>query len=128
MTDHIASGKCILTNVGITLENKTLLRKSNVPEDDGNREECNEIEEAIMDPSSMDMNSSPWRHVSTNGVTAYDDTTGYNGSETPGHQPETLQGPYFPKMKHVLKVTVSLNIIRWCKHYIFINLASIYLV
>ena len=70
MTDHIASGKCILTNVGITLENKTLLRKSNVPEDDGNREECNEIEEAIMDPSSMDMNSSPWRHVSTNGVTA----------------------------------------------------------
>ena len=69
LTDLIAPGTCILASVGITSESENVLRKGHVP-DDGNRGECNEVGEAIVGPSSMDMNASPSRHIPTTGVAA----------------------------------------------------------
>ena len=51
-------------------ESETLLRKSNVPEDDGYRGEHNEVGEAIVAPSSVDMNPTTCRHIPTTSVTA----------------------------------------------------------
>ena len=70
LTDCIVPGTHILASAGIMLESETLLRKGSVPEDDGNRGECNEVGEATMGPSSTDMNPFPSRHIPTTGVTA----------------------------------------------------------
>ena len=70
LTDLVEPGTCILTRAGITLESEPLLRKSNVPDNDGNGKECDEVGEAIVGPSSMDMNPYPARHVPTTSVTA----------------------------------------------------------
>ena len=51
-------------------ESETLLRKSNVPEDDGYRGESNEVGEAIMGPSSVDMNPTPCRPILTTSLIA----------------------------------------------------------
>ena len=64
------SDTLILTSAGLRPESETLLRKSNVPEDDGYRGEHNEVGEAIVGPSSVDMNPTPCRHISTTSVTA----------------------------------------------------------
>ena len=65
----IQPGTCILVSPVITLESETLLRNGSVPENDGNRGECNEVGEAISGLSPMDMNPSPSRHFPITGVT-----------------------------------------------------------
>ena len=70
LTDLITPRTHILANVGITPENETILRKSNVPENDGSRREHDEVGEEMVSPSSMNMNPSPSRHIPTTGVTA----------------------------------------------------------
>ena len=56
--------------MGIMQQNDSFLRKGGIPEEDGNRRECNEVEEAIVGPSSMDMYQSPSRHLPTISVAA----------------------------------------------------------
>ena len=51
-------------------ESETLLRKSNVPENDAYKGEHNEVGEAIVGPSSVDMNPTPCKHIPTTSVTA----------------------------------------------------------
>ena len=70
MTDLITPRTHILANVGITPENETILWKSNVPENDGSRREYDEVGEDMVNPSPMDMNPSPSRHIPTTSVTA----------------------------------------------------------
>ena len=50
-------------------ERENLLRKGSVPEEDGNRRECNEVAEAIAHPSPMDADQSPSRHICTTSIT-----------------------------------------------------------
>ena len=69
LADLIAPSTYILTSADIMPESKTLLRKCNVPEDDGNRGKCNKVGEAIVGLSSMYMNLSPSRHIPATGVT-----------------------------------------------------------
>ena len=94
----IAPDTCILTSAGIMPDSETLLCKSNIPEDDSNRGDHNEVAEAIVGTSSVDMNPSPFWNIPTLGVTAMmDDTRSYNRSETPGHQPEAPTRSLFPR-------------------------------
>ena len=50
LTDLIVPGTCILTSVDIVPERESFLRKSDVPEDDDSRRECNNVGEAIAAP------------------------------------------------------------------------------
>ena len=70
LTDLIVPETCILTNAGIMQERENILRKGRVPEEDGNRTECNEVGEGIPGPSSMDIDQSTYRHISITSVTA----------------------------------------------------------
>ena len=70
LTSLTAPGTCIPVSTGIMPDSENLLRKGSAPDDDCNRGECNEVGEAIMGPSTMDMNPYPSRHIPTTGVTA----------------------------------------------------------
>ena len=70
LTDLIGPRTCILASIGIAQESETLLREGSVPEDDGHRGEHDKIGEAIVGPSSMDMNPSPSWHIPTTSATA----------------------------------------------------------
>ena len=48
LTNLIAPSTFILTSVDITLESETHLRKSNVPEYDGTRKECDKEGESMV--------------------------------------------------------------------------------
>ena len=63
LSDLTEPGTCIIANAGITPESEALLRNSNVPEDDGNRKMHNKVGEAIMGPSSVNMNPSPSQQI-----------------------------------------------------------------
>ena len=70
LTNLIAPGTHILTNVEITPESENLLKKGGIPEEDGNRREYNKEGEVIAGPSSIDMDQAPSRHIPTTSVTA----------------------------------------------------------
>ena len=77
------------------LESETLLRKSNVLEDDGNRGEHNEVGEAIAGSFSMYINPLPSRHIPTISVTAMIIQRATIDLEHQGINLKPLQGPYF---------------------------------
>ena len=70
LTDLIAPDTHIPASASIWPESENLLRKGGVPGEDGNRGECNEVGEAKVGPSSLNMDPSPSRHIQTTGVTA----------------------------------------------------------
>ena len=70
LTIPIGPGSHILASVGIMPESESLLWKGGVPEDDGNRGEHNEVGEAMVGSSSMDMDPSPSRYIPTTSVAA----------------------------------------------------------
>ena len=70
LTDLIVSAACLITSADIVLERENLPRKGEVPEDNGYRKECNDVGEAIVGPSTMNLDQSPPRHIPTTGVTA----------------------------------------------------------
>ena len=69
LTDLIVPQICILTSVDMPPESKNLLKKGSIPEENGNKRECNKVGEAIPGPSSMDITQSPSRHIPTTSVT-----------------------------------------------------------
>ena len=70
LTDLIVPGTHILTSANISPESDNLIRKGGITEEDGNRRKCNEVGEAIVGPSSMDMDQSASRYIPTTSVTA----------------------------------------------------------
>ena len=48
-------GTCILTSADVVPERENVLRNGAVPEEDGNRRECNDVGEAMTGPSTMDI-------------------------------------------------------------------------
>ena len=70
LADLIVLGTCIITSAHIALERENILWKVGVPEEDGKRRECNDMEEAIAGPSSMNIDQSPSTHIPTTSITA----------------------------------------------------------
>ena len=69
LTNHIVPGTCILISAYIVQERENVLKKGGVQEEVDNRRECNDVGEAIAGPSSMNIDQSSPRHISTSGVT-----------------------------------------------------------
>ena len=65
LTDHIAPRTHILASTSITLERESGLNRGGVPENDDNRRKHDEVEEPLVSSTSMDMEPSPSRHVTT---------------------------------------------------------------
>ena len=81
LTDLIVPVTCILTSTDIAPERENILSKSSVPEECGNRRECNDVGEAIAGPSTMNIDQSASRHFHYQ-CHCYDDTVSYNGPGT----------------------------------------------
>ena len=70
LTDLILLGTHIITIAYIVPERENVLRKGGVPEEDGNRRECNDAGEAIAGHSTMNIDQSSHRHIPITDVTA----------------------------------------------------------
>ena len=69
LTDLIAPRTNILASTSITVERESLLNRGHVPEND-NWRKCDEVEKTLASSSSMDMDPSPPKHISTTDITA----------------------------------------------------------
>ena len=70
LTDLIAPRTHILAGTSITPEKESLLNRGGVPENDDNRRKCGMVEEPLISSSSLDMDPSLSRCISTTNVTA----------------------------------------------------------
>ena len=69
LAHFIVPGTCIIASVDTVLKRENILWKGGVPEDDGNRRECNDMGEALAGPVTIYIDQSPFRHIPSTCVT-----------------------------------------------------------
>ena len=69
LSDIIVPETCIITSVDIVVEREDVLRKSGVPQEDGSIRKHDNFGEAMVGPTTTNIDQSPPTHIPTTNTT-----------------------------------------------------------